>query len=214
MQQAQQQRQRQRDLARNAPRVQCETRQGEPRRLLWSNKMPATDQREGGADTMQAGCSSSPRERTKTKKTANWQLAIGNCELPTAQSRTVINFSSGRQSVAGFELWLDLSWLRCFSYSHNISARFSIWSTRLCCCCCCIWFGFFLTSLSPNWCVAAAHAACEPQTDRTYISDYRAGLANSQPRCSTSSERCVPFRSVALRLRVPCVKKKKQLSIC
>lgn len=157
---------------------------------------------------MQAGCSSSSPRENQNKR--DCELAIGNCELPTAQSRTVINFSSGSQSQSQSQvLSSDLSCLRCFSYSHNISARFSIWSTRLCCCCCCIWFGFFLTSLSPNWCVAAAHAACEPQTDRTYISDYRAGLANSQPRCSTSSERCVPFRCVTIACAV-----REKLSNC
>lgn len=49
----------------------------------------------------------------------------------------------------------------------------------------------FFVDLSPNWCVAAAAHACKLfafrfsrlllawPTDRTYISDYRAGLANS-----------------------------------
>lgn len=93
----------------------CEARRGEPRRLLWSNKMPATDQREGGADTMQSGCSS-PRENQNKRElraanwrleTASWQLATANCELPTAEPNSHQFFFG--QSVAGFELWLDLT---------------------------------------------------------------------------------------------------------
>lgn len=58
-------------------------------------------------------------ERTKTKEncelptgdcrleTASWQLATANCELPTAEPNSHQFFFG--QSVAGFELWLDLT---------------------------------------------------------------------------------------------------------
>lgn len=163
MQQAQQQRQRQRDLARNAPRVQCETRQGEPRRLLWSNKMPATDQREGGADTMQAGCSSSSPRENQNKRDS--ELAIGNCELRTANSAEPNShqFFFGQSvavAVAGFELWLELTSLLFLlaqyfcSFFHLVYATlllllllhlvwflsdFSVAKLVRGCCACCVW---------------------------------------------------------------------------
>lgn len=159
MQQAQQQRQRQRDLARNAPRVQCETRQGEPRRLLWSNKMPATDQREGGADTMQAGCSSSPREREPKQKrlrTGNWQLRTANSAEPNSHQ-----FFFGQAVSRRFWAltWLKLTSLLFLlaqyfcSFFHLVYATllllllhlvwflsdFSVAKLVRGCCACCVW---------------------------------------------------------------------------
>lgn len=142
---------------------------------LWSNKMPEPQiSAKVGPKANRHG--RLQRENSITKRTANCQMATANCELPAAQSSSHQFFF--RQSVSELSstlLFLTAIFLLVIFYSFFQAAFVVV-----------VAFDFSVAKLVRGCC-----ACVWAKTDRTYISDYRAGLANSQPRCSTSSVRCV-----------------------
>jgi len=208
------------DLANNAPRAFCDQFIFEPRRSrLWSNKtLPTEAPSEGGAKQLARQVAvrqfsvfqfsvSSPtwREQSCLETRAEVeQPSILHLHAPKSQ---LIRASLG--SFLAADQFFDCSIFSSIFATHIVTlfCRFVAKLVRGCCAC------------------VRAFRECWP-TDRTYISDYRAGLANSPVQsaawlCSTSrivpirfeSIRCVAFRAELSKTKANRRSKLEQLTV-